>query len=93
MLSSNDYFDGNVKSIGFTNSEGRATLGVMAPGSYRFDTNQPEEMVVVSGALTVLLPGQQQWQEFKAGSRFNVPGNSAFDLKIAEASAYLCRYL
>lgn len=33
MLQSNEYFDGKVKSIGFTSSStGRASVGVMAEG-------------------------------------------------------------
>ena len=54
MLQSNEYFDGKVKSIGFTSSStGRASVGVMAEGEYTFGTAQPEEMTVVSGALNV----------------------------------------
>lgn len=35
MLQSNEYFDGKVKSIGFTSSStGRASVGVMAEGEY-----------------------------------------------------------
>ena len=45
MLQSNEYFDGKVKSIGFTSSStGRASVGVMAEGEYTFGTAQPEEM-------------------------------------------------
>ncbi|MGL5697151.1 MAG: pyrimidine/purine nucleoside phosphorylase, partial [Plesiomonas shigelloides] len=38
MLEVNDYFAGQVKSIGFQDGERRATVGVMAPGEYRFNT-------------------------------------------------------
>ena len=47
----NEYFDGNVKSIGFENSEGRATAGVMAVGDYEFGTSENELMKIVSGSL------------------------------------------
>lgn len=33
-LDVNEYFDGNVKSIGFQTETLRATVGVMAPGDY-----------------------------------------------------------
>ena len=36
MLKVNEYFDGKVKSIGFANAGGNATVGVMAPGEYQF---------------------------------------------------------
>ena len=85
MLQSNEYFDGKVKSIGFTSSStGRASVGVMAEG---------EEMTVVSGALNVLLPGETEWKVYAAGEVFNVPGNSEFHLQVAEPTSYLCRYL
>lgn len=54
----NDYFSGKVKSIGFdAASTGRASVGVMEAGEYTFTTGQPEEMMVISGALKTLLPG------------------------------------
>ena len=53
MFKVNEYFDGTVKSIGFTMAEGPATIGVMAPGEYEFGTAQLEVMHVVAGALTV----------------------------------------
>ncbi len=34
MLDVNEYFDGRVKSIGFQTETLRATVGVMAPGTY-----------------------------------------------------------
>ena len=92
MFKVNEYFDGTVKSIAFGTAEGPATIGVMAPGEYEFGTAQREIMHVVSGALTVKLPGSDNWQEFTAGSQFNVPADSKFQLKVAVATAYLCEY-
>ena len=93
MLKNNEYFDGKVKSIGFEAGMGKATVGVMEAGDYEFGTAGPESMTIVSGALTVLLPGEKDWKTFKAGSEFRVGANAKFRLKVAEASAYLCRYL
>lgn len=94
MLSSNEYFSGKVKSIGFTSSStGRASVGVMAEGEYAFATAQPEEMTVISGALNVLLPGETEWKIFEPGQVFHVPGHSEFHLQVAEPTSYLCRYL
>lgn len=39
MFKTNEYFDGNVKSIAFTAANGHATMGVMAPGEYEFGTS------------------------------------------------------
>ncbi|MEV7568520.1 pyrimidine/purine nucleoside phosphorylase [Streptomyces tanashiensis] len=92
MFTVNEYFDGTVKSIAFTQEEGAATIGVMAPGEYEFGTAAPETMHVVSGALTVRLPGAEKWETFAAGNNFEVPGDSRFRLKVAVDTAYLCEY-
>ncbi len=92
MLQVNEYFSGNVKSIGFDNAGQKATIGVMAAGEYEFGTAAPELMVVVRGALTVLLPGETEWKTFRSGQEFNVPGNSKFQLKVEQETAYLCEY-
>ena len=91
-LTHNTYFDGGVQSIGFEHDGERRTVGVMAPGEYHFGTDAPERMTVVSGELVVKLPGAD-WQAFAAGSAFEVPGSSGFDLKVAAPAAYLCEYL
>ncbi|XBS70798.1 pyrimidine/purine nucleoside phosphorylase [Acerihabitans sp. KWT182] len=94
MLNVNEYFAGKVKSIGFDSSSiGRASVGVMEVGEYTFTTGLPEEMTVISGALKVLIPGAHDWQVFMPGEMFFVPAKSEFFLQVAEASAYLCKYL
>ncbi len=92
MLNVNEYFDGKVKSIGFKTETLPATVGVMAPGDYEFGTSQHETMTVVSGALTVKLPGNEDWQTFNAGDTFTVDANQKFQLKVSVDTAYLCLY-
>ncbi|MEH6543564.1 MAG: pyrimidine/purine nucleoside phosphorylase [Porticoccaceae bacterium] len=92
MLDVNEYFDGKVKSIGFQTETLPATVGVMAPGDYTFGTSEHETMTVVSGALTVKLPGQDDWQTFNAGEVFKVEAQQSFDLKVVVDTAYLCVY-
>lgn len=92
MLDVNEYFEGNVKSIGFNTATLPATVGVMAPGEYRFDTSQPETMTVVSGALIVKLPGTENWKTYRAGDSFKVAENLSFDLQVKVDTAYLCTY-
>ncbi|AJI94525.1 pyrimidine/purine nucleoside phosphorylase [Yersinia ruckeri] len=94
MLKFNEYFTGKVKSIGYDSSSiGRASVGVMEEGEYTFSTAQPEEMTVITGALKVLIPGSPDWQVFMPGETFYIPAQSEFNLQVAEASAYLCKYL
>jgi len=49
-------------------------------------------MKVVHGELVVRLPEATEFQSFPAGSQFNVPANSSFEVKVATATAYLCYY-
>ena len=93
MLKVNEYFEGNVKSIGLTVDGGKATVGVMAPGDYEFGTNCIEVMKVVAGKLTVKLPGETDWKDFGAGTEFRVAANVKFQLRVAVDTAYLCLYL
>ncbi|GAB59301.1 pyrimidine/purine nucleoside phosphorylase [Rheinheimera nanhaiensis] len=92
MFKVNQYFDGKVASIAFAGEQLPATVGVMAPGEYEFSTSQHEVMTVISGALTVLLPGAAGWQTFSRGQHFDVPANSKFQLQVAVDTAYLCTY-
>lgn len=92
MLETNEYFDGNVKSIGFKTATLPATVGVMEMGKYEFGTSQKETMTVVSGALTVMLPNSSDWQTFNQGDSFIVEANEKFQLKVDIATAYLCTY-
>lgn len=92
MFKVNEYFNGTVKSLGFTNSDGKATVGVMAKGEYEFGTSTIEEMTLVSGKWSILLPGSSTWINPGKGETFTVPKDSKFKLKIEEDSAYLCVY-
>jgi uncharacterized protein YaiE (UPF0345 family) len=93
MIKQNEYFNGNVKSLALENSEGTSTVGVMAPGEYEFGTSTVEHMTVVSGSLTVKLPGASDWKTFKANDTFIVDKNQKFQLRVNEFSAYLCKYI
>lgn len=92
MLSVNEYFDGNVKSIAFAGAEGGVTSGVMAPGEYTFGTSQHELMQVVYGELVVRLPESDAWQSYSAGNQFEIEANQSFDVRATTATAYLCFY-
>lgn len=92
MLKVNEYFDGKVKSIALQTATLPATVGVMEAGEYEFGTSQKEVMTMVSGALTVLLPGAQDWQTFTQGQSFNVPANVKFKVKASSQVAYFCTY-
>ena len=92
MFKVNEYFDGNVASIAFQTATLPATVGVMAVGEYEFGTSQDETMTVVSGALTVQLPGSSEWQTYDSGTQFEVAANEKFQVKVTVETAYLCTY-
>jgi uncharacterized protein YaiE (UPF0345 family) len=88
----NEYFDGKVKSIAFKAGNDAATIGVMAVGDYEFGTSQQETMQVISGKLTINLPGDSEWKSFGPGEQFIVEANQRFGVKVVEDSSYLCIY-
>jgi|TARA_R110002072_G_scaffold127330_1_gene264666 uncharacterized protein YaiE (UPF0345 family) len=92
MFKINQYFEGKVASIAFQTASLPATVGVMAVGEFEFGTTQKETVTVVSGALTVKLPGNTEWTTYSAGDYFVVQANQQFQLKVAEETAYLCTY-
>ncbi len=92
MFNVNEYFDGKVASIAFQGEKLASTVGVMAPGEYTFGTSQNEVMTVISGALTVKLPGQTDWNTFSAGQSFAVAADKSFEVLVKTDTAYLCTY-
>jgi uncharacterized protein YaiE (UPF0345 family) len=91
MLKHNTYFDGRVQSIAFERLGRRMTTGVIAPGEYHFGTDAPERMTVVSGELEAKIG--DAWRAYPAGTTFEVPGKSGFDVRAREPAAYLCEFL
>ena len=93
MFTVNEYYEGRVKSVGFDNTSGKFTVGVMATGEYEFGTNTTEYMTIVSGEMNVLLPGKVEWKIYQPFETFIVPKDSKFRIIITDKScSYLCRY-
>ncbi|MCB2208026.1 MAG: pyrimidine/purine nucleoside phosphorylase [Bacteroidetes bacterium] len=92
MFKVNEYFDGQVKSLGFNNKEGAVTIGVMAAGEYEFGTSTVEYMTVTSGKMTVLLPGELNWKTYNESETFKVEKDQKFKVKVEESTSYKCIY-
>jgi purine/pyrimidine-nucleoside phosphorylase len=93
MLKHNTYFDGKVQSVGFERNGARATVGVIAPGEYHFNTGAAERMTVISGQLRAKNTGGD-WVTYAAGTYFEIPANSGFDVAaVGGPAAYLCEFL
>jgi hypothetical protein len=54
MIRNNNYFEGNVQSLGFSDDGQDRTVGVVVPGDYDFGVATRQEiMKVPSGVLTI----------------------------------------
>jgi uncharacterized protein YaiE (UPF0345 family) len=93
MLKHSSYFDGKVQSLGFERNGRRATVGVIDVGEFHFNTDGAERMTVVSGELWAKVPGESALRAFPAGTVFEVPAKSGFDVKALAPAAYLCEFL
>jgi uncharacterized protein YaiE (UPF0345 family) len=92
MIKVNEYFDGKVKSLALENDEGPVTVGVMAAGEYEFGTSTVELMTVISGSMTVLLPGETDWKSYKPYETFAVQAGQRFGVRTEQPCAYRCLY-
>ena len=91
MFKINEYFQGKVKSIAFQSEEGRATVGVIAPGEYEFGTVDPETMTVTSGTMDAKLPNED-WVSYAVGQSFDIAGNARFQVRLTAEASYFCQY-
>ncbi len=90
-ISHNTYFEGKVQSLGLSTPQGKATVGVMLPGNYKFGTSTREQMVIVSGVLNVNLH-DAEWKLYHAQESFFVEANTSFYVSCDEDVAYICYY-
>lgn len=91
IAKANVYFDGKVVSHTILAADGsKKTLGLIYPGKFHFGTAQAERMEIVAGNCRVKLDGQNDTREYAAGSAFDVPANSGFDI---EVTAGICEYV
>ncbi|MFC2109038.1 pyrimidine/purine nucleoside phosphorylase [Bacteroidota bacterium] len=92
MISYNEYFGAQVKSLGYTSTIGKSTIGVMEEGEYEFGTSAHEKMIVIEGELIAQLPGSSEWVSYKSGTFFEVDANTSFKVKSIGQTSYLCQY-
>jgi uncharacterized protein YaiE (UPF0345 family) len=89
----NVYFDGKCVSHSFTTADGqKKSVGVVLAATLTFNTGAAEIMECVGGACEYKLAGASDWQSSGPGQRFEIPANSSFDIRVAEAYHYLCHY-
>jgi len=71
----------------------RKTLGLIYPGTYKFDTGVAEVMEIIAGTCRIRIADQDSWQKYAAGVFSEVPANSSFDIEVdTEIVEYVCSY-
>jgi uncharacterized protein YaiE (UPF0345 family) len=94
VKTANIYFDGKCISHTVLFPDGsRKTLGVILPSVLTFNTGAAEIMEINSGKCRVRLQGATDWNIYEAGQRFDVPGNTSFDIETFESLDYVCSFV
>jgi uncharacterized protein YaiE (UPF0345 family) len=95
VTKANVYFNGDVVSYTVLLAAGvKKTVGVIRPGSFHFNTGAPERMEIVDGSCRVTLDGGTEQLAYVAGSHFDVPGKSGFQIEVQGGLChYICSFL
>ncbi|MFY9328036.1 MAG: pyrimidine/purine nucleoside phosphorylase [Georgfuchsia sp.] len=91
----NVHFDGKCVSHTVVLADGvKKSVGVMLPAArLTFNTGVPETMETVAGLVRYRLKGETDWKTAKVGESFSIPGNSSFDIEVAdEPYHYVCHF-
>ena len=87
------YFDGKCISHGITFPDGtKKSVGVVLPATLTFNTGAPEIMECVAGRCDYKLAGTDAWLTSGPGDKFNVAGNSSFEIRVSEPYHYICHF-
>jgi purine/pyrimidine-nucleoside phosphorylase len=89
----NVYFDGKCVSHGITFADGsKKSVGVILPATLTFNTGAPEIMECVAGSCEYKPAGALAWAKSSPGEKFSIPGNSKFDIRVADSYHYICHF-
>ncbi|MEU0541117.1 pyrimidine/purine nucleoside phosphorylase [Nocardia sp. NPDC005978] len=89
----NVYFDGKCVSHNIELADGTSkSVGVILPATLTFNTGAPEIMELIEGEAKVTLAGETEAVVYKGGESFSVPGNSSFQIEVAEPVHYVCHF-
>lgn len=94
VCKANVYFDGKVVSHSVLFPDGsKKTLGLIYPGTYTFNTDAAERMEIIAGACRATIAGESAGRDYAAGTFFDVPANSSFEIAVESGIAeYLCSF-
>lgn len=89
------YFDGKCISHSLTFSDGsKKSVGVILPAALTFSTGVAEIMECTGGACEYRLAGSDTWVKSTPGEKFSIPGESKFDIRVADGEPYhyICHF-
>ena len=90
---SNIFFDGKCISHTVILADGsKKSVGVILPSTLVFTTGVPEIMEITAGKCRARVKGDADWKTYEGGQRFSVPGNSSFEIDVAEPVDYVCHF-
>lgn len=91
----NIFFDGKVVSHAIHLSDGsKKSLGLIYPGTFRFDVGTSEIMEITAGSCDVRIGEDGDLQSYGAGSAFNVPAGSFFEITVSDGIVeYICSFV
>jgi purine/pyrimidine-nucleoside phosphorylase len=94
VAKANIYFEGKVVSHTLRFEDGtKKTIGLVYPGQYHFSTDAAERMEVTAGTCQVKLDGQTAFSAYAAGTAFDVPAKSGFDIRVESGiTEYVCSF-
>lgn len=94
ICKANIFFEGKVVSHTVLFKDGRKkTVGVIQPGSFKFNTDAPEEMEITAGGCLVRRAGEKQWNSYTVGEYFRVAGKSWFEVVVDDhIMEYICSF-
>lgn len=95
VAKANVYFGGKVVSHSIILADGsKKTLGLIYPGTFHFGTDKAEIMEIVEGECQVKRDGSAEFKIYGAGSRFEVPAKSGFDIEVKkDICEYICSFI
>ena len=95
ITKANVYFEGKVVSHTLRFPDGsKKTIGLVYPGQYHFATDAAERMEIIAGSCRVKLDGGPESRSYAAGTSFDVPAKSGFDIQVESGIAeYVCSFL
>ena len=94
ICKANIFFEGKVVSHTVLFKDGRKkTIGLIQPGSFKFNTDAPEKMEITAGNCLVRRAGERQWNSYSADECFHVPGESWFEILVdGNIVEYICSF-